>query len=450
MTEPLQPGDSALVLGFGLYGRAVTEALVDRGVMVTVIEDRPTDTSAEQAMGLGAGFLAAPDSDVITSAMRASHVFLPSPGVPEQHPAFAIAADVDTPIISEFDLARWWDDRPIAAITGTDGKTTVTMLTVAMLQAAGINAAAVGNTETPLIAAIDDPSIDVFVVEASSFRLGHTQRFSPRVAAWLNWGPDHLDVHTDLDTYARAKASIWDHLPEDGVAVATLSDRVVMAYAPKDRRVITVGAGGVAHLVDDQLHVGDTVVATLDDLPRRFDHDITNTLTAAAIAREFGAEADAIASAIRNHEQLPHRIQFVATVDGIDWYNDSKATVPHAVVTALESFDRAVLIAGGKNKGLDLSEIRSADDRIGAVVAIGDSGPDVVEVFAGEFPIVSADSMDAAVAAARGLAEPGDVVLLSPGCASYDWYTSYGARGDDFIRAVHDLDARTASEPGHE
>ena len=450
MIEPLRSGDSALVLGLGLYGRAVTEALVDRGVMVTVIEDRPSDTSAETAMGLGAGFLAAPDAALIRSAMGASHVFLPSPGVPEAHPAFAIAAELETPIASEFDLARWWDDRPIAAITGTDGKTTVTMLTVAMLQAAGVNAVAVGNTETPLIAAIDDPAVDVFVVEASSFRLGHTQGFAPRVAAWLNWGPDHLDVHVDLDTYARAKASIWDHLPEDGVAVATLSDRVVMAYAPKDRPVITVGDGGVARQNDGHLVVGDTVVAPVDALPRTFDHDITNTLTAAAIALEFGATADHIETAIRTHEQLPHRIQYVATVDGIDWYNDSKATVPHAVVTALRSFDRAVLIAGGKNKGLDLGEIREADAHIASVVAIGDAGPDVVEAFEGQFPIVSADSMDAAVAAARKLAEPGEVVLLSPGCASYDWYSSYGARGDDFIRAVRDLDGRAASEPGDE
>jgi UDP-N-acetylmuramoylalanine--D-glutamate ligase len=450
MIEPLRSGDSALVLGLGLYGRAVTEALVDRGVMVTVIEDRPSETSAETAMGLGAGFLAAPDAALIRSAMGASHVFLPSPGVPEAHPAFGIAAELETPIASEFDLARWWDDRPIAAITGTDGKTTVTMLTVAMLQAAGVNAVAVGNTETPLITAIDDPAVDVFVVEASSFRLGHTQAFAPRVAAWLNWGPDHLDVHVDLDTYARAKASIWDHLPDDGVAIATLADPVVMAYAPKDRRVVTVGDGGVARRDDSELRVGDAVVAPVDALPRTFDHDITNTLTAAAIALEFGASTDDIETAIRTHEQLPHRIQYVATVDGIDWYNDSKATVPHAVVTALRSFDRAVLIAGGKNKGLDLGEIREADEHIASVVAIGDAGPAIVEVFEGQFPIVSADSMDAAVAAARRLAEPGEVVLLSPGCASYDWYSSYGARGDDFIRAVRDLDGPAASEPGDE
>ena len=124
--------------------------------------------------------------------------------------------------------------------------------------------------------------------------------------------------------------------------------------------------------------------------------------------------------------------------------------MPHAVVTALRSFDRAVLIAGGKNKGLDLGEIREADEHIASVVAIGDAGPAIVEVFEGQFPIVSADSMDAAVAAARRLAEPGEVVLLSPGCASYDWYSSYGARGDDFIRAVRDLDGPAASEPGDE
>jgi UDP-N-acetylmuramoylalanine--D-glutamate ligase len=450
MIEPLQAGDTAVVLGLGLYGRAVASALVDRGIMVTVVEDRPTDETASFAMGLGAGYLASPETDVLSGALRSCSAFLPSPGVPETHAAFGLAAELGAPIISEFDLARWWDERPIAAITGTDGKTSVTMLTVAMLQKSGICAVGVGNTETPLITAIDDPSTDVFVVEASSFRLAHTERFSPQVAAWLNWGPDHLDVHVDLEAYERAKASIWAALPEDGVAVATLSDPVVMAHVPGEHRVTTVGDGGSAALIGDDLVVDGLVVATLSDLPRRFDHDITNTLTAAAIATELGATPEGMLSAIRTHEQLPHRIQFVATVDGTDYYNDSKATVPHAVVTALRSFDTAVLIAGGRNKGLDLAEIREADAHISAVVALGEAGPEIVEAFTGDKPIVSASDMTAAVRAARAFAEPGDVVLLSPGCASYDQYTSYGARGDDFIRVVNELAPRPESEQGDE
>ena len=151
----------------------------------------------------------------------------------DSHGAFDEAAAHGVPTISEFDLARMWDQRPLVAITGTDGKTSVTMLTVAMLEASGVRAAGVGNTETPLVEAIDDPTVDVFVVEASSFRLGHSREFSPVAAAWLNFSPDHLDVHSSLEHYEQAKAKIWSSIPDDGLVVAPADDPVVLKHLLK-------------------------------------------------------------------------------------------------------------------------------------------------------------------------------------------------------------------------
>ena len=450
LEHPLEPGSSVVVLGLGLTGRAVCRALRSRGYAVTAIEDRPTAATAVFAEQEDIVLLAEPTDLDRVEAITAAAAFLPSPGVPESHPAFAEAAAAEVPVLSEFDLARWWDHRPIAAITGTDGKTSVTLLTVAMLEASGIHAVAVGNTETPLVEVIDDPMIDVFVVEASSFRLGHSQRFSPTAAAWLNFSPDHLDVHASLERYEWAKAKIWEALPEGGLAVAPVGDEIVVKHLPTDRDIVLVsaapidqGAGASArlgHVVDGTLTLDDTGLLPVSDLPRTFDHDITNALVAAALARHLGASDDGIRRALTSFELPPHRIQYVATIDGVDYYNDSKATVPHAVNTAVSAFDSVVLIAGGKNKGLDLGEMAESASRIRSVVAIGDAAGEVAAAFDGVVDVSVAIDMEDAVQKATDVAAIGDAVLLSPGCASFDAYANYGARGEHFMSVVRSLE----------
>ena len=168
-------------------------------------------------------------------------------------------------------------------------------------------------------------------------------------------------------------------------------------------------------------------------------HDIANALAAAATALEGGGSIDPVRSVLRTFEGLPHRVSFVAEADGIRWYDDSKATAPHATAAAVAGFDHVVLIAGGRNKGLDLSALADSADRVRAVVAIGESAGDVAAAFASRVPVIEARSMDEAVAAARRAARAGDAVLLSPGCASFDWYRNYKERGDDFVRAVREL-----------
>ncbi|MDW3179718.1 MAG: UDP-N-acetylmuramoyl-L-alanine--D-glutamate ligase [Acidimicrobiia bacterium] len=439
----LRSEDRALVLGLGITGQSVARALRRRDIVVTVIDDRPTDATREFARDLGVDLIESPDQETLEAALTGAAAFIPSPGVPESHAAFGIAAAHQIPTISEFDMARWWDDRPIAAVTGTDGKTSVTLLTVAMLEASGVAAVAVGNTETPLIDVIDDPAFDAFVVEASSFRLAHSERFEPVAAAWLNFSPDHLDVHSSLESYENAKAKIWAFLPPDGLAVAPADDVVVRSHLPTDRPHTIVGLEPVAG-VDGFVEAGRLIldgvdIAGLEDLERTFPHDVSNTLVAAALAVKLGATVTGIRAALATHVLPPHRIQHVLTSEGVSFYNDSKATVPHAVVTAVRAFESVVLIAGGKNKGLDLGGLRDIADRTRAVVAMGDAAEEIVAIFEGQTNVIRATSMDEAVRVALSAAEIGDAVLLSPGCTSFDAYPNYGARGDDFIRAVHEL-----------
>ena len=439
----LHAGDRAVVLGLGVTGLSLVRALVARRIDVSALDDNPSDRATALLAELGVEVISAPDEAQLRELFDDAAAFLPSPGIPESHVAFTLAERAGVPTLSEFDLARWWDDRPIAAVTGTDGKTSVTMLTVAMLEASGVVTAAVGNTDVPLIDAIDDPSFDAFVVEASSFRLAHSERFEPSAAAWLNFSPDHLDVHASVDVYERAKAKIFENLPEDGLAVVPIDDAVVSRHAPTDRHTIRVGldadGGATAFVRDQRLLVEGVDIADVAELERSFPHDITNTLVAAALAMHLGATVAGIRTALATHRLPPHRIQFVGTHDGISFYNDSKATVPHAVITAVRSFGSVVLIAGGRNKGLDLGPLRDVADRTRAVVAMGDATEEIVKAFEGAVPVHRVSGMDEAVRVARSLAEVGDAVVLSPGCTSFDAYANYGARGDDFIRAVREL-----------
>jgi len=442
------PLASVVVLGLGVTGQAVVQAIRAHGIGVTVVDDHPSDEVRAAAASLGVELLVAPSEEDLARVLAGSDALLPSPGVPDRHPAFVAAGRAGVPVLSEFDLAARWDDRPIVAITGTDGKTTVTTMVTEMLTASGQSAVACGNTETPLVEAIADPTTDVFVVEASSFRLGHSRRFRPDVAVWLNFAPDHLDVHDSLAAYEAAKARIWSDLTEDhGLAVANATDAVVLANRNAAVETITFGpegSGADATVEGGRLCLPDgTPIIGVDELPRALPHDVANALAAAVAAMAAGADLTAVREVLRTFAALAHRVQLVAEADGVRWYDDSKATTPHATLAAVAGFDSVVLVAGGRNKGLDLTPLADAVPPIRAVVAMGEAADDVAAALAGRCEVerVSTD-MAAVVAAAARLARPGDVVLLSPGCTSFDWFSSYAERGDAFTAEVRTLAGR--------
>lgn len=428
---------SLVMMGFGVTGRAVVTACRRRDIDVVVADDALDEALRADIDRLGAS---AVSGDQLASVVGEASSVVVTPGLTDSHPVFALAADADVEIIDEFDLAARWDDRPCVAITGTNGKTTVTMMVAEMLSLSGIVARDAGNTEVPLVAAIDDRSVEVFVVEASSFRLGHAKSFAPSVATWLNFAPDHLDVHRDLAAYEAAKAAIWDRSTAETVVVANAADEVVMSHVPPQAQLTTFGAGGDFVATDGVLTTAGEPLCAVSDMPRTLPHDIDNALAAAATALAAGATPSAVCAVIKSPPVLAHRVTFVADVAGVSFYDDSKATVPQATVAAVSGFDHVVLLAGGRNKGLDLSPLAEVADRLRAVVAIGEAADEVVEVFAStDVAVHRSNSMLDAVKQAAEQAHVADVVLLSPACASFDMYSNYAQRGDDFAHAVREL-----------
>jgi len=427
----------------GVTGEAVARHFLARGVDVVAVEDTPSPSTGERVARLGAGVTVetAPSPARLGELVGSADVIVPSPGVPHSHAVYRLAAEAGAPVVSEIELAAQATEVPIVAVTGTNGKTTVTTLITEMLRAAGRKAVAAGNIGLPLVEAVDGDA-DVLVAEVSSFQLQYTTSFRPHVAVWLNVSEDHLDWHPSFDHYVAAKARIWANQRDGDVAIVNADDDVVMQQARRaPAAVVTFGidtgdwrvAGGALTAPDG------AVIVPVDDLPRALPHDIANDLAATAATFAAGGALDACRAVLRNFAGLPHRVQLVGDAGGVRYYDDSKATTPASVVAATRGFESVVLIAGGRNKGLSMSPLAQLADHVRAVVAIGEASGDVEAAFSGVRPVVRATSMRDAVTRARDLARDGDVVLLSPGCASFDWYRNYAERGDDFADAVREV-----------
>ena len=439
--------ESTLVFGLAIAGQAVARELVRRGESVVLADDAVSDLHQAFSKQIGMPLVALTSSSEIQQVLNSVARVAPAPGIPEGHPVIVAARELGVEICSELEIAYRYErdspsePRPMVGITGTDGKTTTTMMTAAILESAGLRTMAVGNTDVPLISALNTDA-RAFAVECSSFRLAHTQQFRMCASAWLNFAPDHLDWHPNLNDYFEAKAKMWAHCVEGDVAVAPFDDlRIIKAAQASNARIVTFGiAGGDYHSFEGWLCGPMGRIMPISEMGRSLPHDVSNALAAIAVCLEAGlANVADVASALQIFKNAPHRIQFVGEKGGVRWFNDSKATSPHAVSVALNSFENIVLIAGGKNKGLDLSALAEQPSRMRAVVAIGDASDEIAHAFTGVCEIKRATSMQEAVNMADSFAQDGDVVLLSPGCTSYDWYANYGQRGEDFMKCVGKL-----------
>jgi UDP-N-acetylmuramoylalanine--D-glutamate ligase len=446
---------NVLVLGLAETGLAVARRLRAEGAAVTVVEDFPADTAKYRERvaalePLAVTLVEAPDPDRTRELARAADLVVPSPLVRPSHVAVVAARAAGVSIRSEIDLAGERAREPIVAVTGTNGKTTVTSMIAAMLDASGRRSIAAGNIGRPLLDVVDE-HVDVIVAEISSFQLAFSDTFRPRVAVLLAITPDHLDWHGSFDDYVAAKARLVAHQGAGDLLVYDADDASAREIASTaSARVVGVSARADAA---DAFRVSGTdlvfpdgrVLAPIADLRRALLHDRTNALMAAAAALDVGANLDGVRDCLANYTTMRHRVELVGEAMGVRWYDDSKATNPDATLRAVASFDSVVLLAGGRNKGLDLSPIGAAADHLRGVVAFGEAGPEIVDALAGRAPVVSVHGMREAVLAARKLAEPGDVVLLSPACASFDAYDGYAARGDAFADEVRTLLAEEAT-----
>jgi len=440
-----------LVYGLGVSGRATVAKLLSEGVEVVAVDDDAGDGPRRSAAGLGVELVTSPDRHALGALARTVDEIVVTPGVPAGHRVFSLEGEI--PVVGEIELAWRRARAPIVAITGTNGKTTVTTLVQAMLEASGRKAVAAGNIGLPLLDAVTGDA-EVVVAEVSSFQLALTTSFHPVVGAWVNFSADHLDWHATVDDYRAAKIRLWANTGPGDVAVANLDDPVVMAASALPRaRGAQVRTFGV-HGGDYTVRAGELVgpdgapVVEVAALARRMPHDLVDALCATSTALAAGASPRGCRHALVAFRGLPHRVELIGEANGVRFYDDSKATTPGAVLAALEGCAPAVLIAGGRNKGLDLSVLADGASHLRAVVAIGEAAGEVAAAFAPSTPVTRASSMAEAVEAARSLAGPGDSVVLSPACASFDWYRSYAERGDDFVRCVRAVPGFAASAPG--
>ncbi len=441
-------GRRAVVIGFGASGRAAATALLREGAEVRVSEARD---AAE--VRVPNGEVPAPDVDVAYGGHARKHLLgatfvVLSPGVPEEAPVIGWARESGIPVWSELELGARLCRAPMVVVTGTNGKTTTTELVAAAMRADGLSARACGNVGYPFSLAATE-GFDALAVEASSFQLRFTESLHPRVSVLLNLSPDHLDWHGSFERYAAAKARIHARQGQGDVHVGNRDDReaaAVSARATCEVRWFRQGRPGPGEIGVTSGSVvlgeagGDRELARPATATRPF---LIDCAAAAAAGLAFDLDVRAVAAALDAAEPGPHRGSVVAEAGAVRFVDDSKATNPHATLAALEGMSDVVLIAGGLAKGVDLSPLAAAAGNLRAVVAIGEAGPVVAEVFAGLVPVERAGSIEEAVEAAYGRAAPDGTVLLAPACASQDMFRDYRERGDRFADAAGALARRS-------
>jgi UDP-N-acetylmuramoylalanine--D-glutamate ligase len=467
-----------LVAGLGVSGFAAADALSERGAIVTAVS-----ADATPAIGERARILEILDVEVrlgpehLVDVPEGIELVVTSPGFHPDHPLLLGAAARGIPVWGEVELA--WRMRaqsgaaPWITITGTNGKTTTVKMLACILQAAGLRATSAGNVGTPLLEAVLHPDpYDVLAVELSSFQLYWQRSVTPVASACLNLAPDHIDWHGSFEQYRLAKAKVYAgtqiacvYNVQDPATEAMVMDADVAEGCRAIGFTLSIPALSMVGLVDDvladrafveQRRTSAAELATVADLqgdaPTVAPHYVANALAAAALARAYGVGPLSVRDGLRAFVPDPHRIADVATVDGVRFIDDSKATNPHAAAASLAAFEHVVWIAGGLLKGADVDAlVQSVAARLRGVVLIGAERALIAQALARhapDVPVVNVPTtdtgvMDVVVARASELALPGDVVLLAPAAASFDMFASYGARGDAFAQAVH----RYASRP---
>jgi UDP-N-acetylmuramoylalanine--D-glutamate ligase len=439
-------GEHVVVVGAGVAGSAAARILLAEGATVRVSDSGRATPGASDLRAEGIEVLEgghAPDH------LDGATMVMTSPGVPPHTDILRWANDRMLPVWGELELGARLARVPYLAVTGTNGKTTTTGMLAACLRSAGLDAVACGNIGRPFPSAAREPH-DALVVEVSSFQLATQTSFHPRVSVLLNLAPDHLDWHGSFDAYAAAKARVFALQGAADVHVGNLDDEgsaAISRTAPCEVRWFTLGepSEGGAGIRDGRLTAGwsgaDLGALSFDSPPMRAD-----AAAAATAAHAFAIGDHAIAEAIATFAPGPHRGEPVATVEGVRFLDNSKATNPHAAIAAVGDAEGVVLIAGGDAKGVDLTPLGSVAARLAGVVAIGASAGDVRAVFEGRVPVREAGSIEEAARLAFRMASGTGTVLLAPACASWDMFRDYAERGDRFAaaaRALEKEDART-------
>jgi len=454
VSDPLPGGLRYSVLGGARSGLAVARLLAARGARVFLSDSAPPEKMRSAAAALDAMGVAY-EFGVNSRRVLDADTVVVSPGVPSSAPLVTEALAKGIGVVSELEVASWFCPAPVVAITGTNGKTTTTVLTGRMFSDARMASVVAGNIGTAFSEVVGGLSGNaVAVLEVSSFQLDFIRTFRPKVAAILNITPDHLDRYGhSFEKYTAAKERVFRNQRTGDVLIYNADDEVTATAVKRDAapqvqllpfsirqplkegaflsgEVLTVAAGDKRH----------EIVRT-EAISIRGEHNLANAMAASLAAIVMGVPPASVRATLKNFKGVEHRLEFVRELDGIVYVNDSKATNVDSVWYALRAFDRPlVVLMGGRDKGNDYARLRDpVRENVRAVIAIGESADKVRASFAPLVPVETAATMGEAVSAARRLARAGDIVLLSPACASFDWFENYEHRGRVFKEIVMSL-----------
>ena len=438
-----------LVVGLGQTGLACARFLAARGESFAVADSRMNPPGIEelrQAFPEVPIYLGPFDVSLFSTASR----LLLSPGVAPQETVIVEAVAEGVELLGDIELFARHAEAPVVAITGSNGKSTVTALLGEMARAAGKAVLVGGNIGTPALELLEQPTPELYVMELSSFQLEVTSSLNCRAAAVLNVSEDHLDRHGDIAHYATIKSRIYHG---NGVMVINADDTLVLAMEEPEREIVRFSLSEPETMNDyglrtedgvEWLAKGETLLLPAAEVRIPGRHNLANALAAMALGEASGLPLEPMLQALREFPGLPHRCQWVAEVDGVNYYEDSKGTNVGATLAAIEGMpgEKVVLIAGGQGKGQDFSPLRDAvTRRARAVVLIGEDAVLLRRELERRTALSHAFTMEEAVAQAAALARPGDSVLLSPACASFDMFRNYIERGERFVAAVKELGA---------
>lgn len=457
MPEPLDvKGKRVLVVGLGRSGVASALFLEEKGARVTVSDAKTEDQLRGEIPKLLDRGIAVETGGHGERTFQQQDLIVVSPGVPGDVPLLAQARQRGIPVIGEIELASRFLKGHIVAITGSNGKTTTTALTGEVISWGGWESLVGGNIGTPAISLVPESTADTYnVLEVSSFQLETIQTFHPEAAVVLNVTPDHLDRHGSMEAYIAAKKRIFENQTSADWAVLNADDANCVRMAEgiraqlrwfSRRKEVEQGAfvrdGQIVHRDDS----GETAILPVDEIPLKGAHNLENVLAAACVGMIIPCEPRRIRSAVREFKAVEHRLEHVATIAGVDYYNDSKATNVDATIKALESFPANLhVILGGKDKGSDYTVLAPLlRERAKRVYTIGAAAEKIESQIAGSADVLRAGTLEMAVKKASESAAPGDVVLLAPACASFDQFEDYEHRGRVFKELVNALAEKQA------
>ena len=449
-------GKRVLVVGLARTGVSTALFCAARGARVTASDARSAAQLGETVGHLREAGCTLELGAHTNPTFLAQDLIVPSPGVPATLPALVGARQAGIPIRSEIELASHFLRGRLVAITGSNGKTTTTALVAHILAGAGIPVIVAGNIGTPLISRVEESTDrSVTVAEVSSFQLELIDSFLPDIAVMLNLTPDHLDRHASFEEYCRAKLRLFQNQTERDFAVLNADDPVVARQAPSGPRIcwfsrsrrVAVGASLRDSRIVFRDDGGETHLLDRGDIGLRGEHNVENVLAAASAAWLSGAAAPAIAAGVRSFPGVEHRLELVAEIGGVHFFNDSKATNVDAALKALSAFSGGLhVILGGKDKGGSYAPlIEPLRRRARLVLLIGAAAENIEDQIGAAVPVMRAGTLDRALALAWERARPGDTILLAPACASFDQFENYEHRGRVFKQLVRALDVTHAA-----